>query len=416
MLKLMRAVLILTLLLGGHSVYAADTASFGELLSGGYFHPGLQINGEYTDNYFLTPDNEESAWITKISPSFWLSIPGSRLQRVAPISSHNSAGGQGVTRFQDEGFTGLQSALFYRADIVTVDNYSADDSIRQTAQGVLQYNFPSGLAFEVSDVYVDDYESYAEGDDNENDEYRSNLVNLIGYYRPNEKFKFRLGYSHYLINYKSDDDSDMEHADDQLSAYVFYRVLPKTEAFLQYDHISVQYDSGPLSDNSEQHFYAGLKFDDRALIKGHVKLGYGLIDTDQSAANSYRDMIGEAMLSYALGERSTVSMHALRRVDVSDGALFQNILHDECGIAFKHKLNAKLDVTLRAVLGWNERRIDSDLNGYQDDTLNAGVKVAYEARKWLIFGAGYRFTNVDSDLPDSEYTENSWSANMAINF
>lgn len=145
----------------------------------GYIHPSLKVAAEYTDNYYSEESNEESEWTTTISPAVWLSLPASGNQFVPIVTSTDAPGGQGISRFQQEGLMGFQGALIYRADIELNKEHSEDNAVNHLGQGTLQYNFASGLTIELSDIYQLDYDDFAKGSSASREEYRSNLANAI---------------------------------------------------------------------------------------------------------------------------------------------------------------------------------------------------------------------------------------------
>ncbi len=388
---------------------AADSSSSGVFGFGqGYFHPLLSVKTEYSDNYKSTADNEISDWKTTISPGLFIAIPATSKKAFSITSSNAAPGGKGVSSFQDADFKGFQGSLMYNADIVRSHDHQDEDETKHRAQGLLQYAFAGGLTLEASDVYIESSEDYAETSGDVLEKFNSNLVSLIAFYEYSPKLKVRVGYSNFTLEYTSGTDVDYkERTDDQISTYLIYRVLPKTELFVQYDHVDVNYDIDVLADATDQHIFAGVKFDSNARISGHAKLGYGKYEADIAQNDTFKDFIGDASLKYGFGDRSSVTLSAKQIVNVTDDKDYENILHSEIGLALAHKLSHKIGATLSIAYKEEEYRVDNKLSGREDEDIVTGVKLDYTMNDWLKLGANYSYTDRDSNDDSNDYQENS---------
>ena len=390
-------------LCGAADSSSSDLFGFGQ----GYLHPSLSLKTEYSDNYKSTAKNEMSDWKTTISPGFWISVPASRKKAFSLSSSNAAPGGVGVSRFQTADFKGFEGGLMYNADIVRSHDHKDEDLTKHRGQALLQYAFAGGLTLEASDIFIQSAEEYGETSGSELEEFTSNRANLIAFYEYSPKLKMRVGYSNFQLDYTSGTDvSYKERTDDQASAYVLYRILPKTELFVQYDHIDVSYDEQVLADATDQHIFAGVKFDTNARISGHAKLGYGRYEADIAENDSFNDFIGDASLKYGFGDSSSVTLTAKQIVNVTQEKGYANMLHSEVGLALAHKLSHKITLTLRAVYKEDEYRVDSKLSGREDEDHVFGAKLAYALKDWLKLGADYSFTDRDSNVASNVYQKN----------
>jgi len=382
---------------------ATDLFGFGQ----GYLHPTVKVTTQYSDNYKSAATNEISDWKTTLSPGFWVALPATSKKAFSIDSSNAAPGGHGVSRFRDVDYKGFQGSLMYNADIVRSHDHADEDLTKHRGQGMLQYSFAGGLALELSDVYIQSAEEYSETIGNELEEFTSNLATVIAFYDISPKLKMRVGYANFDLDYTSGFNVDFkERTDDRFSTYVLYRILPKTELFLQYDHVDVDYDRDVLYDSTEQHVFVGVKFDTNARINGHMKLGYGSIDSDLPQNNTFEDFIGEALLKYGFNSRSSISLTAKQAVKVTDDRIHQNILHSEVGLAFSQKITHKLGASLKVAYKEDEYRIDSDRSGREDEDHVFGAGVKYAMNDWLSLSADYNYTDRESNLRTQEYTEN----------
>lgn len=389
----------------GQSESASTTELFG--LGKGYLHPSVTLVGNYDDNYYSTDSDEEGDFSTLITPALWISLPATQNTFIPLVSSNDSPGGQGVTRFKQDDNLGFQAALYYSADLEYHHDHSADDVISQNGQGLLQYGLASGLTFEISDVYLSSYDSYDEDSDASVSDYNSNLVNGIVYYQVNPSLKLRAGYSLYELDYDESVYAYRERDDQTASVYAMYQVLPKTEAFIQYDHIGTDFDLESREDMTFQNSYVGLKFDSRAKIDGFLKVGYGYADADDESLKDYHDFIGEAELGYAISSKNKLSLNAYRSVDVSTDSDYLSILNNYVSLTLDHEFTQKISASVYGLTKSMNYRGDTEVANRRDKYFGSGVNVKYLMQEWMVLDLGYDFITRSSNVSGNDYNNNS---------
>jgi hypothetical protein len=197
---------------------------------------------------------------------------------------------------------------------------------------------------------------------------------------------------------------------------VFYQIMPKTQFFLEYQRIDVDYDQDIISGYTFDNYFAGLRFDATARIRGYVKVGYGEVDPDQSGIDSSDETLFEGRLSYHFGGRSNLALTGRRQVEATVDEFHQDILATEGFVTFSHKLMHKLQLVLDAGLREEEYRVDGSRTDRTDDITVAGVALNYDLRDWLDLALAYDFVDRDSDVVGNDYQSNTVMATIAFNF
>ncbi len=158
---------------------------------GRHYHAFLSLYGAYDDNIFNTGEEEESDFVTVISPGFQLVFPATRLQPLSIDTATTTSGGLVYDRFEEPGFQQFQSYLAYNPRVFVYAENTDENTVNHYAQGALQYNLRGGLSFSLVDRFVQDFDRYEAGVSTETDTYRSNLADLIVSYAATEKSLIR---------------------------------------------------------------------------------------------------------------------------------------------------------------------------------------------------------------------------------
>jgi hypothetical protein len=408
----------LVCLLFAQPALAADESSASDLFGFGQgnVHPSVELSSTFTDNYYSTSSDAESDLQTTISPSLWLSLPASDELFIPLVSSTSSAGGQGVTRFQSEGATGFQGALYYGADLEYHNDHSDDDMVSHQGQGVMQYSLASGLAFELSDAYEVSSDSYSDGSGKTLNDYSSNLANGILYYQVSEQLKLRTGYSLYALDYDEQDNEYKDRSDQQFSAYILYQLLPKTETFVQYETTATDYDLDSRSDRTSENYYVGVKFDSNAKVTGYAKLGYGVADAEDADEEDCDALVGEAQIGYVFGNNYMLSLNLDRELFLSTDSDYLSDLGTTLTLGLAHQLSHKLGSSVYLMAKTDDYQGGSSSVAREDDTFGAGLAFDYTMQEWLIWNLGYDYSDRDSNVEGSDYQSQMVSLGVTAAF
>lgn len=379
----------------------------------GYIHPFVSVGGYYTDNLFNTTDDEESDWVSVISPGLWLALPASR-QPLVKINTTNSApGGLEVSRFKTKHDRRFQGYALYRADIFELDDNDDQNHVNQQAEALLSYNMPGGLSVELLNIYKVDHDDYNTGDSGPEDldKFHSNLLNAIVAYEVGPRLSLQADYSLYTLDYNSSENADSDRDDKVYSIYGFYRLTPKFTAFLQYEHVDTDYDDSDRSDSTEDNYYGGVRWRMTEKTQGHLKLGYGEKDYDHADESDNNEFLAEAQIDYRISPKTLMRFKAVRKTYATNLSGTRDVLSHRFYVTYQQKFRPKW--LARARLEYVRDEYDGEINlgskvgELTDDYYGARFEIGFAMRQWLNLSVGYAYKNRDSDADSREYSSNS---------
>jgi hypothetical protein len=375
-----------------------------------YLHPFLSITGYYTDNVFNTSEKKQSDFVTILSPGIWLTVPHIREKLVSLDTSSISPGGFSLSRYPDNYFRRYQAYLFYGADIELFSEYSSENVVSHKFEGLFQYNFRGGLTIDLVDQFLVSHDIRGTGISTELDKFNTNLFNVILTYDVSRKFRFRIDYANFLVNYDASTNDFRDRIDNAFSGYVFYKFRPKTSIFLEYEFIDINYDEDVLSNGKEHHYFGGLQWDITAKTKGSVKAGYGVKDFNSSIIEDSKDFILEAQIDYKLSPKTSLKVSASRKTNETNISTTDFILSNSIEVGYVHRLTGK--ITGSANLSYtkdtykDELTFGGETKERKDNYFTGGLAFQYIFREWLGTSLGYVYTKRDSNFADFNYNSN----------
>ncbi|MBU2455896.1 MAG: outer membrane beta-barrel protein, partial [Proteobacteria bacterium] len=410
-----------------HSSYAADTPPAGQSpipsgqskgrvvtqdeginadifgQKGGRFHPFLLLEEIYTDNLFATHSNTKADFITTISPGIWLAFPANREKLLSIDTTTTSPGGLQLSRIKPEATRRYQTYFLYSPDFVFYSDYSNHDHVNHKAEALFQYNFNSGLSFDLIDIFHDREEIAGNGVIDTLYRHQDNLLDFITTYdAPSGKFKVQLTYSNYDLAYKDSAVDYRDRNDNSVGLSVFYKFWPKTSLFVEYDYSIIKFDTGSANDSVENRYYGGVTWDITAKTRGTLKLGYMDKDFDLDSVKDHDGFSFEVQTQHNLTSKRALQINGYQKFHESDLANASTFLSTGIDVAVMQRFTEKWSGTLSAFFKRNEYK------GYSrdDDLYGFGPAIRFEPRKWLIFDLGYTYYRNDSNVTFYDYEAN----------
>ncbi|MCD4718875.1 MAG: outer membrane beta-barrel protein [Desulfobacula sp.] len=371
---------------------------FGQ--KGGRFHPFLLFEAIYTDNLFATNSNTKDDFITTIAPGIWLAFPANREKLLAIDTTTTSPGGLNLSRIKPEATRRYQSYFLYSPEFVLYSDYSTHDHVNHRAEGLLQYNFNSGLSFDLIDIFHDREEIAGNGITNTLYRHQDNLLDFITTYdAPSGKFKLQATYSNYDIDYKDDVINYRDRNDNSFGISAFYKFWPKTSLFVEYNYSDIDFDAGATNDSVENRYYAGVNWDITAKTRGTLKLGYIDKDFDLSTAEDQDNFSLELQTQHNLTPKRALQINGYRKFHESDLVNASSFLSTGIDIGLMQRFTEKWSGTLNAFYEQNK------YNGFDrdDDLYGFGPAIRFEPKKWLIFDLGYQYHHNNSNITFYDY-------------
>lgn len=198
----------------------------------------------------------------------------------------------------------------------------------------------------------------------------------------------------------------LDYDAERYGATFFWRVGPKTEWLIEGTQVRTDYiSSAAVLDNTDTRVLTGLKWEATALTSGTAKFGYNEKRYTNAASPQRRAKGGV----WEIGIRWSPLTYSV--VDVATGRRF---VDSQAGGGSSFA-DAKY-ITVAWSHGWSER-LRSTLSGTYEEDSYAGIvredkvgfvntKLEYDMRRWLTFGAEYRYSQRDTNLPGLNYKQN----------
>lgn len=377
---------------------------------GGYLHPFLLVEGQYTDNLYYTGTGEEDDFITSFAPGIWIALPSNREKLIEIQTANTSPGGLRVSRIKPETTRRMQTYLLYSPTFVYYANHSEHNHTDHRAEGLFQYNFNMGLSIDLLDQFnrTNEINNNAAG---RLDQYDDNLLNLLLSYEPSEKFKLRLDLSDYRLDYDDPANDFRDRIDQSLSLYLFYKFKPKTSIFAEYDLADIDYDQPIIYDSREHRYYIGLDWDVTAKTRGRAKAGLIKKSFDQAGVSDAGGFSLEIQAQHNFSPKRALSLNLFRHYTESYDADAYAVLTTGADLSLLQRFNAKWSATLNGYFTRDEFEGVYTLGGRTDartdDTFRLGAILLFDPRDWMSFDLGYYYTERDSNFDAYDFKNNT---------
>ena len=353
-------------------------------------HPFVTGSVGYSDNVFLTDDDEESDVFFLLSPGVRFTLPSER----------------------------YAFNLDYTLDYYDYTDLDKADRLIHNATGVIDLNPYRRLDIRIKDEFT----RGADPPDFEGGKiarYYWNSASVDGTYDITSRLAVGAGYEYAFKSYDRDRFETDDYDQNNLLGRFYYRVLPKTSLVLAYRYEDRDYDNRSDTDSETNRLEGGVTWEFGAKSVGTVLVGYMVRDYDDldrdDDAFSY-----SVNITHQLRPKTTLTLEGVREVQdtstADENIEFSNsYTSTQIGATLAHryrKLTGRLG--LRYIHDdYNHDDIDAGKD--RDDDLFIGeVGLDHAFRTWLKVGGTYRFTTLNSNFDEQEYTENSFLIYLAV--
>lgn len=341
--------------------------------------PTLKVTERYDDNFRAVETNEESSWITSVSPTLTLNADGRK-------SAYR---------------------VSYTADSDTFHSSSKDNNVDHRLQAEAGFEFDARNRMKLTAGYDDVEETASDSQNVENDKYNTTKVGGVYAYGAESalmQLEGGVGYEELRYTNSGHLNADKERDSTALRGTFYYRVAPKTKLLLEGRHTDYSYVSNTRLDSTNLGALVGATWEATAKTTGTVKIGRETKNFDQSGMDSASKGMWEAGVTWAPRTYSRFTLNTRQGIDEGDSGA-STIDSRNITLGWEHDWNKRLRSNLSLA------RSDQD---YQDivredelDTL--GVGLTYAVRRWLDVGVGYKYSDKDSDAAGESYTRNIYA-------
>jgi hypothetical protein len=239
------------------------------------------------------------------------------------------------------------------------------------------------------------------------DEYRnSGIEGIFHYGAPGAQGRIEVDAGYFEREYENNRTFTVasDRTTGQLGGTFFWRIAPKTELLFQAQRRDIDYDlSTSTQDSTEDRYYFGAKWEATALTQGTVKIGRLKKDFDSPLRQDFSGSSWDAGIRWSPRTYSVFDFSTSKQTGESTG-VGDTILTKTYGVTWTHAWSSR--VRTQALGNWSNARFLGAGATREDDTGTLGLKVSYQFRRWLRFGAEYTYTDRDSNDGVSNFRRN----------
>lgn len=349
--------------------------------------PTLKFSEGYNDN--VDEDaNENSSWVTEVSPSFTLAAQ----DRLNVYSLTYS--------FDSEIYHSLH------------DDDNTDHHL--TADAHLEFNSRNRLDLNAGYHDIEDT-SDADSATGENDQYHtSNIGALYGFGAQSATMQLEFGANHQLKRYDNSGslNASKERDTDSFSGTAYYRLAPKTRALFEVRYNDYDYVSNDPLDSNNLAYLGGVTWDATARTSGTIKLGYEEKDFDDGSKKDPDGTTWEVSVTWAPRTYSSFTLNTRAGIDEGGDSGEDYIDTTSTSLGWNHDWNSR--VSSKVSYSYTEEEYQGI--DREDETSVFGLGVNYEVRRWMSVGVGYKYTDKDSTDASESYNQNLYQASLNLSF
>ncbi len=413
---------------GGVSLLPEDVRDSGgdELFGteGGYFHPYVSLELEYTDNLYNLDDAFEDSdtdnLLTIISPGIWFALPR---KKIIPITINPNNSSPGGLQLQFEDYEGTDRFQAYALGGLDIKFYSEDSDLNKTdglAEGMMRYNMRGGLSLQLVDRYSHDQDQLDIGSvmrDQVRD-FDSNFFMATGDWDITEKFRLQLDYFNFYLHYDDEVNQFLDRVDNGLNLYGYFNYSLKTSFFLEYKYVDIAYDERDRIDNNSNFLYGGIKWDTTEKLALLLKLGYQKkkYDDEFLDLDDFDGMVYDFQFTYRYSEKTVVEFDSYRTNEETDYYLASDKTVLGAALTYRQKFSERWSGSLGVVYEDADYSdmVEANIDDRDDQTIFIEPAVQYLFRDWLMFELAYEYESRDSNDDLFDYDSNTVMFN--INF
>jgi len=413
---------------GGVSLLPEDVSDPGddELFGteGGYFHPYISLDLEYTDNLYNLDDRFEDGEIenllTIISPGIWFALPR---KKIIPISINPNNSSPGGLQLQFEDYEGTDRFEAYALGGLDFKFYSEDSDLDKTdglVEGLMRYNMRGGLALQLVDRFTHGQDQMEVGSliRAQIRDFDSNFFMATGDWDITEKFRIQLDYFNFSLWYDDEINQFLDRVDNGFNLYGYFNYSLKTSFFLEYKFVDVAYDQRTEIDSTSNFWYGGIKWDTTEKLALLFKLGYQKKKYDDVSLGQedFDGMVYDLQLTYRYSEKTIFEFDLYRTNEETDN--YQDIDKTVIGAAFtyKQKFSERWSGSLGLIYEDAQYSALVDVDDRDDQTVFVEPAIQYLFRDWLMFELAYEYETRESNDDLFDYKTNTimFNVNFAL--
>lgn len=351
--------------------------------------PMITAQVGYDDNFFSTSSNEEEDTITVLSPSVQLvAESGLNAYRLTYQISQGMHQDHSADNYTDHNLSAQAHLEFSQRSVLDLHAaYNKGHEARGTglsASGGIANSIDSPLEYDTQTVGF----SYMYGA-----KEATGRIKVYGEHLDRE-------YQNFRSITEGRDDTEVT-----LGTVFYYKIMPKTSLLFEARNKDINYDVDPASslDSNTWKYFVGATWEGTAKTTGTVKVGVSDKDFDSASRKDFTSSSWEASVRWAPRTYSVVDISTSRSAAESTGN--GNLIDTKAyNVNWNHAWSDIVNTDLG--LGFSSETYEGAVDGREDDTTSLNMGLNYDMRRWLTFGLNYKYSDVDSNLANTDYSKN----------
>ncbi len=346
------------------------------LTDGILFTPSLMVSEKYDDNIRAAETNEESSWVTTISPTLTLSTEG---RKSAYRLSYNA----------------VSDTFHSSQDDNNVDHHLTADAAfefdaRNRAKLAAGYHDVENTASDTSNVTNDQYNT-------------KNVGGVYSFGAQTARMQIEAGANYEELRYTDGliGNEAKERDTTALRSTLFYRVAPKTKLLVEGRHTDYDYLNNQRLNSTGIAGLVGATWEATAKTTGEFKIGRERKNFDDDTVDDASKGMWEAGVVWAPRSYSRFNLNTRQGFDEGDNGA-STIESRNYTLGWEHDWSSYLT----SKVSYSDTSRDYQDISRQDDLNNIGLGLTYKARRWLDVGIGYTYSENDSDVAGESFERN----------
>lgn len=198
---------------------------------------------------------------------------------------------------------------------------------------------------------------------------------------------------------------EREHDDNSYGATFYWRVMPKTSLLFQARQTDVNYTTDPAGaslDSSNRDFLVGATWQATARTTGTFKIGRREKQFDEASRDDFSGVGWDLGVTWKPRTYSVFAFGTSRSIEETNGTSGDAIDSKDFSASWNHAWRKRLSSNVHLGYGME----DYLRSPREDDRYTAGAALNYQMRRWLTFGAGYDYSERDSNDNTFDYDDN----------
>jgi hypothetical protein len=412
------------------------------------FVPRASIQGEYTDNLFLTPVDDEGDYIITASVGFTAEMAGKRANATLSYDptyvwyeefDENNGWRHDASLLGDLTITkntlfNFSNHLLHTEDPLSeqeIDILRGDipppqrDTTRRIGRDTYTRNRAlarlTHLFGREDQLYLEYFHTLLNNENdviNEDSQTHNGSAGITYWFTNQWGTDWRFAYTRALFDQDNNFIGDPSSDFDSWSGYarLLFQFSQTLEGYIRYDHTYLNYDEEDEFDYHVYHPSIGIDYRIKEDIEFLASVGYSERDFKDAVIQEIQEELDRGSgLVFTVNLIKTLPRGNYR---IYGAAGYDQTVNTNQNLGFTRYYIASYNVDYQLILRrlkvdsyalYRRNEYEDEIPQRDDDVYRFGVGLGYSPTRWMTIRLGYAFNKIDSNRPINDYTENRFT-------